>query len=74
MTKRYTFNVHKMSIEREGKHFAYTTVEHSKVVNELNNLDKIAEGNEKQLLRVMSYLHDKYYDIWEEVNKECYDD
>ena len=40
----------------------------------LNELNRLAEGNEEQLLKVMSYLHDKHYDIWEEVNKECFND
>jgi len=40
----------------------------------LNELNRLADGNEEQLLKVMSYLHDKHYDIWEEVNKECFND
>lgn len=36
----------------------------------LNTLHELADGNENQLLEVMSYLHDNYYEIWEEVNKE----
>lgn len=39
----------------------------------VNTLHELADGNENQLLRVMTYLHDNYYDIWEEVNKECYE-
>lgn len=39
----------------------------------LNKLNWLADGNEEQLLKVMSYLHDNYYDIWEEVNKECFE-
>lgn len=30
------------------------------------------DRNEEQTLKIMSYLHDNYYDLWEEVNKECY--
>lgn len=42
-----------------------------KALNELNGL---AEANEEQCLKIMTYLHDNYYDIWEEVNKECFSD
>ena len=31
------------------------------------------DGNEKQHLKVMSYLHDNYYSIWEECLKELGD-
>ena len=31
------------------------------------------DGNEKQHLKVMSYLHDNYYTIWEECLKELGD-
>ena len=30
------------------------------------------EGEEEICLRIMSYLHYNYYNIWEEVNKECF--
>ena len=30
------------------------------------------EREEETCLRIMSYLHDNYYNIWEEVNKECF--
>ena len=50
---------------------SYDFYEVGKLLNELNRL---ADGNEEQLLKVMSYLHDKHYDIWEEVNKECFND
>ena len=46
----------------------------SDVLGLLNHLHRLAEGNEEQLLKVMSYLHDKYYELWEEVNKECFND
>ena len=46
----------------------------SDVLGLLNQLHRLAEGNEEQLLKVMSYLHDKYYELWEEVNKECFND
>lgn len=39
----------------------------------LNTLHELADENENQLLEVMSYLHDNHYEIWEEVNKECYE-
>ena len=44
----------------------------SNLVNENKQLKQLAEGNEELLLKVMSYLHDNHYDIWEEVNKECF--
>lgn len=48
------------------------------VVKELEKeneqLKRLAGGNEEQLLKVMSYLHDNHYDLWEKVNKECFDD
>ena len=44
------------------------------IADRLNELNRLAEGNEETLLKVMSYLHNNYYDIWEEVNKECFDD
>lgn len=30
------------------------------------------DRNEKQNVKIMGYLHDAHYDIFEEVNKECY--
>ena len=42
------------------------------VVDLLNELDRLAEANEEQGLEIMTYLHDNYYDIWEEVNKELF--
>lgn len=36
----------------------------------LNDFSRLAEANEEQCLAIMTYLHDNYYDIWEEVNKE----
>ena len=42
------------------------------VVELLNELDRLAEANEEQGLVIMTYLHDNYYDIWEEVNKEVF--
>lgn len=36
----------------------------------LNELNRLAEANEEQGLAIMTYLHDNYYEIWEEVNKE----
>jgi len=65
------------SVADDGGKEIYWTVEYVqvvKLVELLNKLNWLAEGNEEQLLKVMSYLHDNYYDIWEEVNKECYDD
>ena len=44
------------------------------LVDLLNELNRLAEGNEETLLKVMTYLHNEYYDIWEEVNKECFND
>ena len=38
----------------------------------LNEFNRLAEANEKQCLAIMTYLHDNYYDIWEEVNKEVF--
>lgn len=40
--------------------------------NKLNELNELAEANEEQCLKIMTYLHDNYYDIWEEVNNECF--
>lgn len=55
--KRYNFNVNKMIIEKDGKYFAYTTVEHSKIVNELNSLheenQKLKKMNELLIAEVM---------------------
>ena len=46
------------------------------LLNQLNDentrLKQLADGNEEQLLKVMSYLHDNHYDLWEKVNKECF--
>ena len=42
----------------------------AKVCGLLNELNRLAEANEEQGLAIMTYLHDNYYDIWEEVNKE----
>lgn len=39
----------------------------------INKVNELAEGNEEQCLNIMTYLHDNYYDIWEEVNKECFE-
>ena len=44
------------------------------IADRLNELNRLSEGNEETLLKVMSYLHNNYYDIWEEVNKECFND
>ena len=33
---------------------------------------RLAEANEERGLAIMTYLHDNYYDIWEEVNKELF--
>lgn len=41
---------------------------------ENRQLKQLAEGNEESLLTVMTYLHDNHYDIWEKVNKECFND
>lgn len=44
----------------------------SQVLKLLNELNRLAEANEEQCLVIMTYLHDNYYDIWEEVNKEVF--
>lgn len=49
-------------------HMSKSTV--SYLVSLLNDLNRLAEANEEQGLAIMTYLHDNYYDIWEEVNKE----
>lgn len=46
----------------------------NKLYNENKQLKQLAEGNEESLLTVMTYLHDNHYDIWEKVNKECFND
>lgn len=46
--------------------------EYVDVKKENEQLKQLADGNEEQLLNVMTYLHDKYYELWEEVNKECF--
>lgn len=38
----------------------------------LNELHRLAEANEEQCLAIMTYLHNNYYDVWEEVNKEVF--
>ena len=61
-----------------------TCNENLKLLNEQNKtiqiltakIDRILhqrDGNEKQHLKVMSYLHDNYYTIWEECLKELGD-
>ena len=40
----------------------------------INNVNELAEANEEQCLKIMTYLHDKHYEIWEEVNRECFND
>ena len=47
--KRYSFNVNKMTIEKDGKYFAYTTVEDSKIVDELNALHEENEQLKQQI-------------------------
>ena len=44
----------------------------NEIAEENEQLKQLADSNEEQLLQVMTYLHDKYYDLWEEVNKECF--
>ena len=46
--------------------------EAQKVCDKMNELDRLAEANEEQGLAIMTYLHNNYYDIWEEVNKEVF--
>ena len=48
-------------------------IKEERAVDLLNHLHELADGNEEQLLKVMTYLHDNHYEIWEEVNKECYE-
>ena len=46
----------------------------NELASENEQLKQLADGNEEQLLKVMSYLHDNHYELWEKVNKECFDD
>lgn len=53
--KRYSFNVNKMAIEKDGKHFAFTTIEHTKIVKELNALHEENKAL-KQTIKKMGEL------------------
>ena len=70
--KRFTIDEDKIKDNQSP----YCYIEYYKglvpIVDLLNELNRLADGNEEQLLAVMTYLHDNYYDIWEEVNKECF--
>ena len=72
--KRFTIDEDKIKDNQSP----YCYIEYYKglvpIVDLLNELNRLADGNEEQLLAVMTYLHDNYYDIWEEVNKECFND
>lgn len=39
---------------------------------EIKELGRLAESNEETVLSIMGYLHDNYYGIWEEINKEVF--
>ena len=73
------FRVHELSKYNYSEIGEYTDENHTdkplrndEVVELLNELDRLAEANEEQGLAIMTYLHDNYYDIWEEVNKELF--
>lgn len=38
----------------------------------IDRILKQRDRNEEQTLKVMTYLHNKYYKLWEEVNRECF--
>lgn len=59
--------------QTEEKYLCEDKSEAIALANLLNALHELADGNEEQLLKVMTYLHDNHYEIWEEVNKECYE-
>ena len=45
----------------------------NELAEENEQLKQLADGNEEQGLRIMTFLHNNYYEIWEEVNKECFE-
>jgi len=67
MSERFMIDTAGTLIDKETRN-TYDYV--SDVCGLLNELNRLAEANEEQGLAIMTYLHDNYYDIWEEVNKE----
>ena len=65
------------SIADDGGKQTYWTVEYGqrvKLVELLNELNRLAEANEDRGLAIMTYLHNNYYEIWEEVNNKVFKD